>query len=94
MNWHKQFTQSPNGMLESNGSACCILGICCNEADALASLSADLQAHAGLPAAAADTVAAHLMTNYDLAPAGTLAPLKQAIVAHAGKHFAHHPPTV
>lgn len=78
----------------SNGSACCILQICCSRAAALTALSSDLQAHAGLEGAAADAVAAHLMTHYDLAPAGSLAPLKQAIMVHAEKHFAAHPPKV
>ena len=76
-----------------NGEICCILGVCCppgstSQRDALAhELSADLGLDRSTQRVTATPhdIAAWMLTHFDLAPAGTLAPFRDAILKHADK---------
>lgn len=65
----------------SNGAECCVLGICCppRSAEQTAGLVEEM-VHAGIcDEATAAPIAAWLLNEYDLAPAGTLDDLKKQI---------------
>lgn len=65
----------------ANGEACCILGICCppRSADQTTALVAEM-VHAGVAdEATARTIATWLLTEYDLAPPGSLDLLKKEL---------------
>lgn len=65
-------------MIQNRQQQCCILGLCCGrvaQQDALA----DELGHEGI--VEAEKVAAWILERFDLAPAGTLRPFGEAIVA-------------
>jgi hypothetical protein len=70
-----------------NGKVCCILGVCCKagsdaQSEALAAeLMSDLECDPGV----ARQCAAWVVENFDLAPLGSLAPYRDAIV-NLAKH--------
>ena len=72
----------------SNGAElCCILGICCPPLSGKQSktLADELIKELDCEPAEANRIAAWVLHKFDLAPAGTLAPFKDAIV-QAAKH--------
>ncbi len=81
----------------SNGEVCCILGICCPPDAARAKLAEQLgrsmaatrgtvvSPSGGVPTAYAEAAADYVLSNFDLAPKGTLQPLVDYIVSHVKK---------
>lgn len=87
-----------------NGEVCCILGICCPPEQRAAALSRELKKYvraerllAGRTPAetqaieeVVDALSAHLIDEFDFAPAGTLQPLFSAVATHARKELPPH----
>lgn len=72
----------------SNGTVCCLLSVCCpaGSQEQLDAFIKEME-HDGVkiaPEQAAE-VAKWIVNNFDLAPAGTLAPYRDAILAHERK---------
>ena len=67
-----------------NGEVCCILGVCCPPGSArqVRALEEEM-VKAGCASADAEKMAPWILQHFDLAPAGTLAPFRDAIVRMA-----------
>ena len=74
-----------------NGSANCILEICCLPDAAEKSLSLELQEHAKCPPEYADAAAAHIKKHYDLAPPGSLKELFKEVARLAREGYVVQP---
>ncbi len=69
-----------------NGEVCCILGVCCPTTDEQATaLATEMSTDLHMPNEHAAPIAKWLLTHFDLAPAGTLAPYRNAILSHERK---------
>lgn len=87
MNWMKAFTQSPDGLLHSNGEVCCILGVCCPPEAALAALVSEFEKQGAVPEYA-QKCAQYVFESFDLAPKGSLQSFKDYVAQHA--RHSHH----
>ena len=87
--WTRTFTQSPDGLLHSNGAECCAIGACCppGSPQQSAALAKIVRRDSGLTEDQAARAAARVLESFDLVPKGTGGPLVQAI-AEAVRHGA------
>lgn len=70
-----------------NGEVCCILGVCCPPGSSaqIDALAKEMSAEIGAPAEKCLPYAAFMLRHFDLAPAGSLAQLKDAVATLARK---------
>jgi hypothetical protein len=87
MRWMRALTQSPDGLLHSNGEVCCILGICCPPlaAKQRKTLADEMARAVGCDPDDARKMADWVLETFDLAPVGSLTDFKAAI-KKAAKH--------
>lgn len=71
---------------EVGGQACCVLEICCGGEEQIEALAEKIEHETPLNKQHARTLAIWIITNYDLAPPGSLKAFKRAIAELARKY--------